>query len=130
MFEIVPRAVPAEGGAGSIAYRNRRDEAITTRRHGLDHSVAIAPSVQSLAQGGDVDGEVHFLDERVRPHFAQQIIFRDQMPGAANQHNEEIEGLGGGETGSPLHSNRRSVSARVKSPKSKIWSSEARIARA
>jgi hypothetical protein len=119
----------AEGGAPSVPHSNRRDEAITARRHSLDHSAGVASPVQGLAQGRAIDGQVHFLDEGVGLYLAQQIILGDQMPGVTDQHNEHIEALGVRGTGSPAEQ-QTFLCARMTSPNSKIWSFRARITQA
>ena len=55
--------------------------------------IPFRPPVKGLAQGGDVHGQVHFLDECVGPHLVQQIILAHQMPAAVNENDEDIEGL-------------------------------------
>ena len=57
-------------GQCCVTRHDRRNKAITARRHRLDHSVPIASLVQGLPQGGDVHAQVHFFDECVGPYLA------------------------------------------------------------
>jgi hypothetical protein len=89
---------PARGilqlkGHYPVSRPDRNNKAITSRRHSLDR-LSVASSAQGLAEGGDVHAQAYFLDHRVRPHRAQQIVLADQMPAVANESDEQIEGLG------------------------------------
>ena len=73
-----PRAAPRTGSRGggwsrcSVAVRRAR--------------------AQGLAQRGDVDAQVRFLDEGVRPHALQQLFLGDHVARALDQRHQQVEG--------------------------------------
>ena len=85
---VVESAIPR-----CVTRHNGPNKSITTGRHGLNHATPLPPPTKRLAQVRDVHGQVHFLDECVRPHLAHQIILARQMPVAADENDEDIEGL-------------------------------------
>jgi hypothetical protein len=48
---------------------------------------------QRFAQQGDRVGKVRLLHERPRPDLLQQLLFGDEMAGAADQRHQQIERL-------------------------------------
>lgn len=43
------------------------------------------------AQGSDVDPEIAFFDERIRPNTPNQLLLRDELAGAFGQSDQNIE---------------------------------------
>lgn len=59
---------------------------------GLDEGSSRGP--EGAAQHPDREGQIAFLDERLRPHLAQQLLFGDEQSAVAQQDEQDVEGLG------------------------------------
>jgi len=49
---------------------------------------------KGFSKGRDVHGEVHFLDERIRPNLFEKFILREKPPAVAHKVYQRVENLG------------------------------------
>jgi len=69
------------------------DETIAPAGDGRDIATVLGALSKRFAQGRDIHGEVHFLDESIWPYFFQELIFREQPPLIAHQAYEGVKNL-------------------------------------
>jgi hypothetical protein len=63
------------------------DARVASSRHRGDGIAA-----QDLAQGGHLHVQRCFLDHHLRPHAVEQFVLGDEMSGAIDECNQQIEG--------------------------------------
>ena len=69
------------------------DETIADRGHGLDVSRAPGLIAQQPPQQSDAARQGILSDSGIAPHRVQQFLFRDQLPGVAEQESAGLETL-------------------------------------
>lgn len=72
---------------------HRSHETIAALRDRLDAGKSAEGFTQCLAEQEDVDGQVAFFDEGVRPHPPDQFFLFDNAPMTFNQGQEGLEYL-------------------------------------
>lgn len=70
---------------------HRGDEAIASAGHRIDVLVSGSFAAKQLAQRGDVNPQIGFFDESVRPDAFEQIFLADELFSVFNERNQEIE---------------------------------------
>ena len=72
-------------------YGDRSYETIASTGNIGDAPVSPAPVAKHPAQCCDVNPEISFFDEGVRPHTRDQILLADNCAGMLSQGNQDIE---------------------------------------
>jgi hypothetical protein len=70
---------------------NRRDEAVTAAGNIGDVAGAGLAVAQRLAERADVHLEIGLLDERARPDAREEILLADNLVGALDQRDQDVE---------------------------------------
>src|SRR6266581_2476686 len=71
---------------------NRGDEIVAPSRNGGDVATAALAIAQDAAQGADLDLQICFFDERLRPGSGYQLFLADNLAGAFDQSSQNFEG--------------------------------------
>jgi len=69
-------------------------ESVAAFGDGCDAWASVGEVAEHFSEQGDVDGQVGFFDEAVRPDFFHQHFAGDQMSVAGNEGNQHLKGLG------------------------------------
>ena len=86
------RAVAQRGEARLLDARDRGDKAIAAPGDRRQVAIAAAAVAQRPPQPGDLDLEVAVLDEGVRPDPRHELALADQLAGALDQGDQDLQG--------------------------------------
>lgn len=78
------------------------DEPVAPFRYGLDVPMVLGGVPERSPQREHVIGEVALFDERVRPDFLEELVFRDEAAGSGGQRRQYVERLGRQRNRTPL----------------------------
>ena len=82
------------GGAfAGIIFRpgDRPHETVSAPRHGVDATRSRTARVERLAQGGDLDREVAFLNRQSGPDRIHDVLLRDELTTAFDEDMKDVQ---------------------------------------
>ncbi len=83
----------ADRGPVLVNFDNRGDEPVAAFRYCFDESWIGGLVIKCFADQADMEGEVRFFDETVRPKPSDQNVLFNQCPRAFDKSLEKFEGL-------------------------------------
>jgi hypothetical protein len=93
-YEGLRRPAECNGALRGDRFNHRSDKPVSALRYGLDEKRLPRAISKSAPHGEDVSLDRLRVDHGVRPHGSEQLLVRDQPPGALDQVFKDREGLG------------------------------------
>src|SRR4029079_829927 len=82
----------SQGSLRGLLGAQRGDEIVAPSWDSDDVAMAALAVAQATAQSADLNLQIRFLDDRLRPGSVYQFLFADDLAGAFNQSGQDVEG--------------------------------------